>query len=140
MDAQQVILSLLRAGMNAKRAFEQARADDDQVDWATFVKSPAFAQAQEAVSAALAGLNHKDVTNAVERIRQKQKAFLRGREITELPIEELLQFGQLADAEGVLVRKQMRQLGTAPDFIRWLAEEALPTLAKVAQVVLPIVL
>jgi hypothetical protein len=58
----------------------------------------------------------------VKRIRAKQAAFLRGRAIGQLSIDELLWFGQLAQAERILVRTQMKPLDSSSQFIHWAAE------------------
>lgn len=139
MDAGQVIEALIRAGMHAKTAFEQARAQNGG-DWGKFVESDAFKAAQKDVSQALDALTQSDVSHVVQTIREKQQSFLKGRAIAELPIAELLQFGQLADAEGVLVRQEMKELGAGPRFMRFLVDELLPTLVTVVKVVLPILL
>jgi hypothetical protein len=139
MDAVRTVEAIIKAGLITKSAFERARAADRKVDWKKFVQSADFAAAQESVSEVLKQLTKKDVTSAVQRIRKKQKDFLRGRKISELSIDELLQFGQLADAESILVREEMKQLGASPKFLGWLIDDALPVLVKVAKVVIPII-
>jgi hypothetical protein len=74
--------------MHASIALEQTRAKDDSVDWSKFVARTGFAQLTNSVEAALRGMTQSDVSRALERIREKQKTFSRGQEISELPIEQ----------------------------------------------------
>jgi hypothetical protein len=140
MDATQVIHALLKAGFHAKHALEEARSRDPDFDWGKFVASKDFTAVAKDVEATLQGMTQSDVAKAVARIRKKQAALLAGRPISGLSFDELMQFGQLADAAGILVRKEIQQLGANANFISWLVDEALPVLRTVAQVVLPIIL
>jgi hypothetical protein len=138
MEAAQTVESIIKAGLITKAAFERARASDGTVDWPNFTRSAEFETARASVADLLKQLTQDDVSKAVQRIRKKQSDFLRGREISQLPFDELLQFSQLADAEGVLVREEMKQLSANADFLSWLVSDALPVLVKVAKVVVPI--
>jgi hypothetical protein len=138
MEAAQTVESIIKAGLITKAAFEKARASDGTVDWPKFTRSAEFETARASVADLLEQLTQDDVSKAVQRIRKKQSDFLRGREISQLPFEELLQFSQLADAEGVLVREEMKQLSSNANFLSWLVSDALPVLVKVAKVVIPI--
>ena len=140
MNAGQVIERLIKIGMATKASYEQARQDNGSLSWSKFARSKAFKDVQREVGTLLEGLTQDDVTKAVQRIRRKQKAFLAGRKIFELPIEDLLQFGKLADAESILVRKEMKKLGASSTFLWWLQKDALPVLADVAKIVIPLVL
>lgn len=140
MNTGQVIEVLLKTGMAAKSGFEEARRKNASLAWNDFARSEAFKNVQQDTKKLIDEVTQEDITKAVERIRSKQQAFLAGREISELPLDELLRFGKLADAESILVRKEMKKLGASATFLGWLSKEALPILADVAKVVIPLVL
>jgi len=80
-----------------------------------------------------------DLSGRIKEIDAKQVALLRGRQVSELQPAELLQYSDLADARLLLATQQLKS-ALDQNLLRWILEEALPTLVEIAPVVLPILL
>ena len=87
----------------------------------------------------LSVIRPNDLSGRIKEIDAKQVALLRGRQVSELQPAELLQYSDLADARLLLATQQLKS-ALDQNLLRWILEEALPTLVEIAPVVLPILL
>ena len=138
MNAGEVVETLMQLGVHVKRAFNQFTLTTAK-GWVEFLEDPAGKEALDDVSQLLSALTIGDIKNAVLQVQSKEKAFLKGRRISELSATDLIAFQALLDVENALIRKELSHLGTV-QFWRVLADDVLPVLLSVAKVVIPLLL
>jgi hypothetical protein len=109
------------------------------IDWSTFLTSPEYQSIQGAVSGLTQSLGQGTISQTIAAIEQKQQALLGGGHLVDLPNDKLLQYSDL----GVL--KFKLQVTPSVDgnfamFGKWLLDDALPVLLKIAPIVIPLLL
>lgn len=140
MSATRTVEGLIQAGTTLKAAWATARQDDPDLDWQAFVGSNEFNAAYGEVSQILSQLSRSEVDKALGEVRAKQAALLNGQSIMNLPTEKLAQYDALLDTENLLMRKYAANFTKTAEAVAWLIDDALPTLLRVAKVVLPLLL
>ncbi len=133
MSAARVVSNLVALGVQVKDAWNKSGKD-----WGDFLGSGEFAAIQGSVRTLLGGLTPNDLKGAVRAIREKEKTFLRGREITALSVDELAQFSALSDVQHQLVNKLLKAPPEAKGFLGVLMHDVLPVLLSLAKVVVRI--
>ncbi len=138
MNAGEVVETLMQLGVHMKDAFTKFSLTTAK-GWLEFLEDPAGKTALGDVSGLLSQLTVGDIKNAVLQVQAKEKAFLKGRKISELSASDLVAFQALLDVENALVRKELSHLGTV-QFWHVLVDNVLPVLLSVAKAVIPILL
>jgi len=138
MNAGEVVETLMKLGVHMKDAFTKFSLTTAK-GWLEFLEDPAGKTAIQDVSDLLDELTIGDIKNAVLQVQAKEKAFLKGRRISELSASDLVAFQALLDVENALIRKELSLLGTA-QFWHVLVDDVLPVLLSVAKVVIPLLL
>ncbi len=139
MSPAQVIESMLRAGTTIRDAFREAREKDAAVDWAAFLKSKEAKEAFDDVSDLIAAIKGGALVETLHATRKKMADLRANRKLIQLQAAELTQYNALLDVEAQLTVKLIKDPGIT-DLPGWLVNEALPVLAKVAGVVIPLLL
>ncbi|HEY6882100.1 MAG TPA: hypothetical protein VI299_28920 [Polyangiales bacterium] len=135
MSAASVISSLLALGVEVRQAWVKSGKD-----WETFLNSDAFAAIQDSVQKSVQKLTSGELEKALVAIRAKEEAFLNGRPIAQLGVEELSQFDALSDVEHQLANKLLQSPPDAKKFLTVLVQDVLPALVSVAKVVVPLLI
>src|SRR5262249_22747099 len=139
MNASDLINGLIKAGVAIKDAASKSQSGG-QIDYGkllqTILADPNLTQT---VRDFLGAIRPKDLSGAIKESDAKQVALLRGRQVSELQPAELLQYSDLADARLLLATQQLKS-ALDQNLLKWIVEEALPTLVDIAPVVLPILL
>ncbi len=131
MTSSEVIQGLLEAGAAMKLAYAKARAKNGgELTWEAFEDSPAFRDAESSVVLFLDRLSASDIRKALATVRERQEAFLDGKKPSELSPAGILELGELADVESVLVRKELTHIQAN---WRWFVLDALPALVRGAK-------
>jgi hypothetical protein len=130
----QTIESLTKLGVMIADA-----AKGQSVDWSTFLTSPDYQAIQGSISQLTQNLGKRSIEQTVNAIEQKQHSLLAGGKLIDLPNDKLLQYSDL----GILKFKLQAARGLSGDFAifaKWLLDDALPVLLKVAPIVIPLLL
>jgi hypothetical protein len=139
MNASDILKGLIQLGVAVKDAASKT-STGGAVDWGQVAKDlgkdPAVAKS---VKDLINALGSDDVKNAIGEVDAKQKAILKGRAISQLAHDELLQYSDLADARLLLATQQLTSAMSA-GVLQWLVNDALPTLIDIVPVVLPLLL
>ena len=133
MSAVETIDKLLRLGAMVHDKFDESH----EPDFSKFLNSQAYAEIKANVADMVAGLPDAEIEKAIDAINEKRKALLRGREVADLPNDQMVQYLQLGDARRVLRTKSMAVAANA-DFLGWVVNTALPVLLKIAHIVVPL--
>jgi len=132
MNAADLINGLIKAGVAIKDAVSKTQSGG-QIDYAKLLQTILADQnLTETVRDFLRAIRPNDLSGAI-------KALLRGRRVSELHPAELLQYSDLADARLLLATQQLKS-ALDQNLLKWIVEEALPTLVDIAPVVLQILL
>ena len=139
MNAADLINGLIKAGVAIKDAVSKTQSGG-QIDYAKLLQTILADQnLTETVRDFLRAIRPNDLSGAINEIDAKQKALLRGRQVREMHPAELLQYSDLADARLLLATQQLKS-ALDQNLLKWIVEEALPTLVDIAPVVLQILL
>jgi len=132
--ASQTVEALTKLGIVITDA-----ARGQSVDWSTFLKSSDYQTIANSVTQLAQKLGGNAISQTVTSIEQKQQALLAGGNLVDLPNDKLLQYNDLS----VLKFKLQTTPSVSGDFAtfgKWLVDDALPVLLKVAPVVIPLLL
>ena len=140
MNASDLVGALLKAAVAVKSNFEDIKKLKGIQDIPAYVDSSDFKTLFQSLSGVLSQITTTELSNAIKAVNDKKSALLGNRKVADLPPLELLQYSDLLDLEGVLVRKELAHIGPTTAFVDWLVNDAGPTLIGIAKVVLPILL
>ena len=135
MSARDLLESIFKIGATIQDA--QQNAGTQSFDFAEFLSSDSFKDLRKDVETAIAGLKDNDFANAIAEIIVKQQSLRSGRAFTAMSTAELIQYSQLSNTRLMLAAKDV-SVKRSPDFLRWIVEDALPVLANVLGIVLPL--
>lgn len=88
----------------------------------------------------LGKLTVDSVVEALARVREQEKALLRGRKVFELPLSQLDKYDALLSTESLLQDKLLAKVNDRRSLWTWLIEEGAPALLRLAPIVLPLLL
>lgn len=114
-------------------------AKGQSVDWSTWLSSPDYQAIQGSVLQLANTLGKSSISQTVSAIEQKQQALLAGGKLENLPTDKLLQYSDLGNLKFRLQATQGFS-GDVAVFGKWLLDDALPVLLKVAPIVIPLLL
>lgn len=137
MSAIDTVEALLNLGVTVKDAYTKASASG-KIDWVTFATGPDFEKVSKDVGGLLGKLSSGDVTAALKAVQAKEEALLAGQAVPALSSDKLTQYFALLSAEGLLVAQELRDAGKSAGFLQWLVNTALPTLAPIIKVIVPL--
>src|SRR5262245_29029886 len=141
MEASTILTLLLQLGTSLHDVLSKTgHTDGGDVDWTSVMSSDAFKGAAGTVAGLaerLAGVD--DVQPAVDEIDAKQASLLNGRQLSQLSVEELVQYSALARARLLLTTKALTDAMTG-GFQSWVVNDALPVLVQVVPIVLPLLI
>ena len=139
MNASDLINGLIKVGVATKDAISKTHSGGE-VDFAKALQTILADQnLDRTIRDFLAAIRPDDVSNAINEIDTKQTALLKGRKVSDLQPAELLQVSDLADARLLLATQQLKS-ALDQNVLKWIVNEALPTLKEIAPVVIPLLL
>jgi hypothetical protein len=111
-----------------------------QIEWASFLSSPDFNNISSSVKSLTSALGSTQVQGLIDDINAKQAAILAGRQIEDLPVEDLIQYSKLGNVKLRLSASVALNSGNLAAFGSWLVKDALPVLLDAAPVIIPLLL
>jgi hypothetical protein len=139
MEASTILTLLLQLGTMLQDVLSKTgHTEGSAIDWSAVIQSDAFkgvASTVAGLAETLAGVD--DVQPAVDEIDAKQTSLLKGRQLPQLSVDELVQYSALARARLLLTTKALADAMTG-GFQSWLVDDALPVLVRVVPLVLPL--
>jgi DNA-binding MurR/RpiR family transcriptional regulator len=134
-----VVQNLLKLGVAVHAAYTDA-ANGGSLTFSDFLSSKSYGAIEAEVTALLQSLDDDSIQKAIDGIDQKRSALLHGRAVSALSSDELTQYFGLLKARSTLVSDAVSKRSQWRDFLSWVSTTALPDLASIAKVVVPLLL
>lgn len=136
MNAADAVGALVKLGSLLSDA-AQSRRQEAGFDMAAFLDSEAPVGLKGTVMDLMQLLDPAHLEAAIRSVEARQRLLQADRALSELEVEELIQYAGLTDAKILLNTARLKQ-EVKGDFYEWLLDEGLPGFIKVAKVVGPL--